>query len=218
MGVGLNREAHLFACHKYLEEKGSQILLQLAKADFRDSEKINSILIHLHSYVSTLENHAKWENEFIFSKFFRNSEISTFLSEHSTLEKAGNKLVAALRDLSNLEPLDRLSAGKRIYLDFRRFYASNLVHFHIEETDFLVFLQSRASDDEIRAIDKPIYESMTSDEIVEMLESLLPPTNSSEKKEIIEDLRNFNSMNLENSVPRIRGILTSEECIEIFGK
>jgi hypothetical protein len=99
-------------------------------------------------------------------------------------------------------------------LDFRLFYASNLVHFHSEETNFLSLLQERATDDEIRAIDKPIYESMSGIEIVEMLEQLLPPANIFEKKNILEDLKSFNAASFKCAIPQIRKILTQKEAAE----
>ena len=77
-------------------------------------------------------------------------------------------------------------------------------------------LQDRATDDEIRAIDKPIYENMSSSEIVEMLELLLPPISFSEKKNILDDLKNFNPINFDCAIPEMRKILTQEEAAEFF--
>lgn len=210
----MKREAHLFACHKFLEDLGSQILLNLAKADFRDLPEIRIISNKVESYVLTLKNHARWEEEFIFKKFFTKDEIFSFFGEHSDLENKGQKIIEELKALLNLDGQSRVYKGKRIYLDFRIFYAFNLVHFHSEETNFLSLLQERATDDEIRAIDKPIYESMSGLDIVEMLEQLLPPANISEKKNILDDLRSFNAASFKCAIPQIRKILTQREAEE----
>ncbi len=212
----MKRESHLFACHKFLEEVGSQILNRLAKLDFRNSQEIAVICDQLEDYVTTLENHARWEEEFIFNKFFIKNDVLLFFGEHAELEGVGKKIIEELKVLLNLPSQSRLYKGKLIYLDFRKFYASNLVHFYDEETSFLSLLQERATDDEIRAIDKPIYQDMSDNDIVEMLERLLPPTNISEKKNILDDLKSFNALNFERALPEIKRILTQKEAAEIL--
>lgn len=117
-----------------------------------------------------------------------------------------------------LVPQARIGKGKEIYLDFRKFYASNLVHFYEEETNFLSLLQARASDEEIKAIDKPIYQGMSSSDLVEMIKHLFPPLNISEKKNILEDLKYFNAANFESALPEIRMMFRSEELVELFGE
>lgn len=214
----MRRESHLFACHKYLEQAGSLILMQLAKADFRDSKEIRIICKQLEDYLATLHNHARWEEDFIFAKFFTKEEIAAFFSDHTHLEQKGKDIVETLKKLLDLGPLERVYQGNRVYLDFRHFYALNLAHFNTEETDLLGLLQNRATDDEIRAIDKQIYQSMSSLEIVGMLESLLPPTNISEKKKILEDIKQFNPANFATAIKGIRKILSTKEALETFGE
>jgi hypothetical protein len=212
----MKRESHLFACHKFLEELGSNILICLAKVDVRNTLEIENLSNQLEEYVTTLTNHARWEEEFIFNKFFTKDEVASLFGEHSELERSGEKLIEALKGLLNLPPQSRLYKGKLFYLEFRKFYASNLIHFYDEETAFLSLLQARASDAEIRAIDKPIYQDMSDDDIVEMVERLLPPTNPSEKKNILDDLKFFNVLNFELALPRIKKILTQQEAEEIL--
>lgn len=214
----MKRESHLFACHKFLEELGGQILICLAKVDFRNTPEIELLSNQLEEYVSTLRNHAKWEEEFIFNKFFTKDEVMSLFGEHSELEHSGEKLIEALKGLLHLPPESRPYKGKLFYLEFRKYYASNLIHFYDEETAFLSLLQARASDAEIRAIDKPIYQDMSANDIVEMVERLLPPTNPSEKKNILDDLKSFNALNFELALPRIKKILTQKEAEEILLK
>jgi|SRR5579862_2476483 len=214
----MKRESHLFSCHKFLEEAGSQILHYLAKVDFRDSRNITIMNKLIENYITVIANHTQWEEEFIFNKFFTKNEVSTLSEEHFHIEGRANKLIEGFKMLLNLDPKLRVHQGKLIYLNFRFFYAANLIHFHCEETNFLSLLQERASDDEIRAIDKPIYQAMNSCEIVEMLKNLLPPINFIEKKNILDDLRNFNSTQFNYAIPEIQKILTQEEVNEIFVK
>lgn len=214
----MKRESHVFACHKFLEELGSQILIYLAKVDFRNTAEIEILCNRLEEYVSTLTNHARWEEEFIFNKFFTQDEVASLFGEHSELEHSGGKLIETLNELLNLSPQSRLYKGKLLYLEFRKFYADNLIHFYDEETAFLSLLQERATDAEIRAIDKPIYQDMSDHDMVEMLEQLLPPTNPSEKKNILDDLKSFNALNFELALPRIKKILTQKEAEEILLK
>lgn len=210
------RESHLFACHKFLEELGGQVLTHLAKVDFRNEQEVEAICSLAQDYLTTLENHAGWEEEFIFNRFFSRSEVLSMFEEHSELRNKGKSLIKELKLLSDLAPHPRIQKGKLIYLDFRKFYALNLVHFHEEETHFLEQLQKRANDEEIRAIDKPIYQSMSSKDIIEMLERLLPPTNIYEKKHILDDLKACNAPNFESALPEIIKILNQKEVAEIL--
>lgn len=212
----MQRESHLFASHKFIEEVGSQILTRLAKADFRDLQEITTLCTQLEDYVATLANHARWEEEFIFNKFFSKEEVLSIFSEHSKLESSGEKLIKALKALLQLPPKSRLYPGKLLYLEFRKYYADNLLHLYDEETTFLSLLQERATDAEIRAIDKPIYESMSDNDIVEMLKHLLPRMNISEKKHILDDLKSFNSINFEAALPKIQTMFTPKEIVEIL--
>jgi hypothetical protein len=212
----MKRESHLFACHKFLEKLGSQILICLAKVDFRNTPEIEILCNQLEDYVSTLTNHARWEEEFIFNKFFTKDEVVSLFGEHSELEHSGKKIIDAITVLLDLPHQSRSHKGKLLYLEFRKFYAANLIHFYDEETTFLSLLQERATDDEIRAIDKPIYQSMSDNDIVEMLEQLLPPANIDEKKNILADLKSFNTFNFARALPNIKKLLTQKEAEELF--
>lgn len=212
----MKRESHLFACHKFLEDLGSRILNYLAKVDFRNTQEIVSLCGQLEDYVTTLKNHARWEEEFIFNRFFTKDEVLSLFRGHSELERSGEKIVEAFKMFLDLPPQSRLHKGKLLYLEFRKFYAANLLHFYEEETSFLSLLQERASDDQIRAIDKPIYQDMSDHDTVEMLERLLPPTNISDKKNILDDLKSFNPLNFEIALPKIQKILKPNEVAEIL--
>jgi hypothetical protein len=201
------RESHLFAYHKFLEERGSQILTQLAKCDFRNGEEISIIRTQLEGYITTLKNHAFWEEEFIFKKFFTQEEVSALFEKHADLENQAKQITIELKSFPDINLDSRISKGKEIYLNFRILYSVNLSHFYEEETTFLSLLQARATDEEIRAIDKSIYQSMNSVDIVEMLKHLLPPTNSSEKKSILDDLKHFNPHNFDAALQQIKGLL-----------
>jgi len=201
------RESHLFACHKFLEERGSQILTQLAKCDFRNLQEVNVLSAQIASYLTTLKNHAHWEEEFLFKKFFAEEEISNLFEKHVDLENQAEQIIIELKSFPTISTDSRISKGKAVYLSFRIFYSANLSYFYEEETTFLGMLQARASDEEIRAIDKPIYESLSSDDMVEMLTNLLPPANTSEKKNILDDLKHFNPHNFDAALQQIKGLL-----------
>src|SRR5947209_6943513 len=111
----MTRESHLFACHKYLEEVGGQILLRLAKCDFRDTHAIEILCSQLKDYITTLTNHACWEEEFIFKKFFTKDEVSKLLGEHSDLENSGKKIIEELTMLLESPLQSRWHKGKQVY-------------------------------------------------------------------------------------------------------
>src|SRR5579862_2699850 len=122
----MKRESHLFASHKFLEEIGSDILCSLAKVDFRNLDAIRQIGERIEDYAATIIGHANWEDEFIFNKFFTSEELSVFLNEHTELETQAEKIIAELKTILTADTQTRVYEGKKIYLDFRNFYAFNL--------------------------------------------------------------------------------------------
>lgn len=211
----MKRESHLFASHKYFENLGSQILTCLAKVDLQDMQEVELLSNQLETYVTTLKSHARWEEEFIFNKFFNKEEILLLLEDHAELDGAGEKLLETLKVFLSFPPQSRADNGKAFYLEFRKFYADNLSHFYEEETRVLSLLQERASDEEIRAIDQLIYQSMSANDMVDMLLVLLPPVNISEKKHILKDLKAFNAHHFERAFPEIKKMLSAKEAEEI---
>ncbi len=84
---------------------------------------------------------------------------------------------------------DHIEAGYQFYLVYRKFVGDNILHLHEEETKLLPELQRLCTDEELRAIEHPIYDLMTVDEMVEMLQVLFPHMNFSDKCAFLTDIK-----------------------------
>lgn len=181
--------AKLYREHKYVSFALSELERCIAKADFTNNADIEHIQREWLAVKEMLKGHARHEEE----------------NFHALLEKKGSTIHREAHDdherqeesLENLQCLldgtltsfDRIEAGYQFYLAYRKFVADNLLHLHEEETKLLPELQRLCTDEELRAIENPIYEIMTSDEMAEMLQVLFPHMNPSDKYAFLTDIK-----------------------------
>lgn len=179
----------LYREHKYVSFALSELERLIAKTDFTDDAAIDGIQNEWQSVREMLEGHAYHEEQ----------------NFHRLLEKKGSKIHHEAHDdhdrqeeaAKNLQHLldtvktcsDRIEAGYRFYLAYRKFVGDNLLHLHEEETKLLPELQKLCSDEELRAIEHPTYSIMTVEEMVEMVQVLFPHMNFSDKCAFLTDIR-----------------------------
>lgn len=181
--------AKLYREHKYVSFALSELERRIAKADFTNNADIEYAQQEWLAVKEMLKGHARHEEE----------------NFHALLEKKGSTVHREAHEdherqeesLENLQHLldaaftsfDRIEAGYQFYLAYRKFVADNLLHLHEEETKLLPELQRLCTDEELRAIEHPIYEVMTSDEMKEMLQVLFPHMNPSDKYAFLTDIK-----------------------------
>ncbi len=181
--------AKLYREHKYVSFALSELERLIAKTDFTDDAEIARIQSEWKGVREMLEGHAHHEeNNF-----------------HALLEKKGSTIHHEAHDdhekqeetLENLEQLldavktssDRIESGYQFYLAYRKFVGDNLLHLHEEETKLLPELQRLCTDEELRAIEYPTYNTMTVMEMVNMVQHLFPQMNFSDKCAFLTDIR-----------------------------
>ncbi len=181
--------AKLYREHKYVSFALSELERLIAKTDFTNNAAIEYVQKEWLALKEMLKGHARHEEE----------------NFHALLEKKGSTIHREAHDdherqeesLENLQRLldgtltsfDRIEAGYQFYLAYRKFVADNLLHLHEEETKLLPELQRLCTDEELRAIEHPIYEVMTSDEMTDMLQVLFPHMNPSDKHAFLTDIK-----------------------------
>lgn len=179
----------LYREHKYVSFALSELERLIAKTDFTNDAAIDQVQTEWQGIKEMLEGHAHHEEH----------------SFHTLLEKKGSTIHhEAHHDhehqeetLNNLQDLlnaiktssDRIEAGYQFYLAFRKFVGDNLLHLHEEETKLLPELQRLCTDEELRAIEHPIYKIMTVEEMVEMVQVLFPHMNFSDKCAFLTDIK-----------------------------
>ena len=166
----------------------SELERLIAKTDFTDDLALQQIQQQWQSLKEMLQGHAQYEEENI----------------HALLEKKGSRIHLEVHDdhcgqekmLDSLQLLldevqdsrDRIEAGYQFYLAYRKFVGDNLLHLHEEETKLLPELQRLCTDEELRAIEHPIYDLMSPEDIAEMIKVLFPHMNPSDQQAFLTDI------------------------------
>lgn len=205
----------LYREHKYVSFALNELERLIAKTDFSSDAALTLVQEEWLSVKEVLKGHAQYEEENI----------------HSLLEKKGstihheaqgdhNHQEDALRQLQDLldvvkSSLDRVEAGYEFYLAYRKFVADNLLHLHEEETKLLPELQRVCTDEELRAIEHPTYNIMTTGEMLEMLQTLFPHMNFSDKYAFLTDIKLAEPKKFSELWKRAHQFLDAEEIEKI---
>lgn len=179
----------LYREHKYVSFAVSELERLIAKTDFTDDAAIAHIQNEWQHLKEMLEGHAHHE-ECNFHALLEKKGSTIHHEAHKDHEHQ-EEILANLQYLLNAiaTSADRTEAGYQFYLAYRKFVGDNLLHLHEEETKLLPELQKLCTDEELRAIEHPIYELMTAEEMVEMVQVLFPHMNFSDKYAFLTDIR-----------------------------
>lgn len=179
----------LYREHKYVSFALSELERLIAKTNFTDDSALDRIQSEWQRLKEMLEGHA-YHEEHHFHPLLEKKGSTIHQDAHNDHEHQEE----ALQKLQNLldavkKAHDRVEAGYQFYLAYRKFVGDNLLHLHEEETTILPELQRLCSDEELRAIEHPIYAQMNAEEMVEMVQVLFPHMNLSDKCAFLTDIK-----------------------------
>ena len=179
----------LYREHKYVSFALNELERLMAKTDFTDDAAIAHVESEWICVKEMLEGHA-YHEEHNFHALLEKKGSTIHHDAHSDHEhqeetlKHLQDLLAAVKTSA-----DPMEAGYQFYLTYRKFVGDNLLHLHEEETKLLPELRKLCSDEELRALEHPTYEVMTSEEMVEMVQVLFPHMNFSDKCAFLMDIQ-----------------------------
>lgn len=178
----------LYREHKYVSFALSELERLIAKTDFTDDAAIAHIEREWLRLKEMLEGHA-YHEEHHFHALLEKKGSTIHHDAHNDHEHQEETL-KHLQDLLGAvkTSADPIEAGYQFYLAYRKFVGDNLLHLHEEETKLLPELQNLCSDEELRSIEYPTYEMMTSEEMLEMVQILFPHMNFSDKSAFLTDI------------------------------
>ncbi len=201
----------LYREHKYVSFALSELERCIAKTDFTDDEAVTQLEKHWLCVKEMLEGHALHEEH----------------NFHALLEKKGSTIhqeahkghIHQEKELQHLQDLltavkgsaDPVETGYQFYLAYRKFFADSLLHLHEEETRILPELQKLCTDEELRAIEYPTYEIMTSEEMIEMVQVLFPQMNFSDKWAFLADIQSAQPLKFLQLWEKAHSFLCAEE-------
>lgn len=179
----------LYREHKYVSFALNELERVIAKADFTDDAAIVHIQSEWQRIREMLEGHA-YHEEHNFHALLEKKGSTIHHEAHNDHEHQEERLnsLQHLLDSIKISP-DRLEAGYQFYLAYRKFVGDNLLHLHEEETKLFPELQRLCTDEELRAIEHPIYNVMTVEEMIEMVQVLFPHMNFSDKCAFLVDIK-----------------------------
>lgn len=179
----------LYREHKYVSFVLNELERLIAKTDFTDDAAIVHIQSEWQHVKEMLEGHA-YHEEHNFHTLLEKKGSTIHHEAHNDHEHQEETL-KHLQDLLDAIKTshDPIEAGYQFYLTYRKFVGDNLLHLHEEETRLLPELQRLCTDEELRSIEHPTYDAMTSEEMVEMVQVLFPHMNFSDKCAFLTDIK-----------------------------
>lgn len=178
--------------HKYVCSALNDVERLIATTDFSDKAQIDKVRIEMQSLMEMLEGHAEYEDKCLHSLLQKGGST---VHEHVEQDhQHQDEWFASLKSLLDLVDAgknsdERVEAGHRFYLAFRKFISDYLAHLHEEETIILPELQRLYTDDELRTVERETYQLMTPDEMAEMMKTLFPHMNRHDKEAFQKDMR-----------------------------
>jgi len=179
----------LYREHKYVSFALNELERLIAKTDFTDDAAIAHVESEWIRVKEMLEGHAYHEEHNFHALLEKKGSIihHDAHNDHEHQEETLKNLQSLLNAVKTSS--DPIESGYQFYLAYRKFVGDNLLHLHEEETKLLPELQRLCSDEELRAIEHPTYEVMTSEEMVEMVQVLFPHMNFSDKCAVLTDIK-----------------------------
>lgn len=186
----------LYREHKFLRAILSDLENRIARADFTDLSQVLEIKNKLEDIFGIMEGHAKHENEIIhvLLRVKGSPMVDAIEADHKNHKAKFEALRVMLSEILNIREagneVELIAKGYEFYIAYRKFIAFDLQHINEEETVIMPELQKYYSDEELKEkIDFPVYEQMSSDDMIEMMVVLFPHMNIDDKEHFLSDLQ-----------------------------
>lgn len=201
----------LYREHKYISFALNELERLIAKTDFTDDAAIVHIQSEWQRIREMLEGHA-YHEEHNFHALLEKKGSTIHHEAHNDHEHQEEMLNSLQYFLDGIKTsTDRVEAGYRFYLTYRKFVGDNLLHLHEEEIKLLPELQRLCTDEELRAIEHPTYNILTVEEMVEMVQVLFPHMNFSDKCAFLTDIKLAEPQKFLRLWEKVSWFLTTEE-------
>ncbi len=179
----------LYREHKYVSFALNELERLIAKTDFTSDAALKQVQDEWQPVKEMLKGHAHHEEQ-NFHPLLEKKGSSVHREAHNDHDHQEDALEHLQHLLDTIKKSsDREETGYQFYLAFRKFVGDNLLHLHEEETKILPELQRLYTDEELRAIEHPTYDIMTTEQMVEMVQVLFPHMNFSDKFAFLTDIR-----------------------------
>ncbi len=178
--------------HKYVSAALNDLERLIAKTDFRHHTEVENVEKEFNLLIGMLKGHAEYEDK-TFHKLLYDKGSSVYKDiekEHEHMDESIAHLQTMLKTIrAATQEEELIELGYQFYLWYRKFVGDNLLHLHEEETIILLELQRLYDDETLRRVEFPTYQSMSVDELTDMLQVLLPHMNPSDRLVFLTDIK-----------------------------
>jgi len=207
--------------HKYISHRCNEFERLIATTDFSKKKEFDIVEEEFEDLMNLLKRHAEYENDSLHSLLkIKNSAVYKNIEKnHEGLEKQIIFLRELLNKISNsISDEDKIEAGYQLYLHFRRFNGENLIHLHEEETIILPELHRLYSDEELKKVEAAFYATMTTEELIEMIEELFPHMNPDDWAFFLSDIKDAVPEKFMEVWPRVKFQMDEKQQEDILRK
>jgi hypothetical protein len=178
--VHKGQRAHLFS-----------LAVELGRADYEDTAKINALATRLHSALAELRRHAENEDRFIHPLLdARAPKIAAMLErEHDDLEPVLAEVEERLKGLQSA-PGSLIETGAELYRAWCRMVSDYLAHIDAEERIGMPALWDTCTDNEILAVIRAFVASRTATEQIDDLRCQAPALSPQERAMLVTSVMN----------------------------
>jgi hypothetical protein len=174
--------------HKGIRHLLGQFSLVAGRTDYTDLVELAELRDLAHRVLTLLEEHARNEDDVIFPMLEAKSPgaTSALHDDHSVLDASLESIV------SRLDAMDGTSSREdahALYLDVTEFQARYLLHLVREERDFEPQLWPRYTDDELRAGEAVIAQTMSPELLMAWFTVCAPARTITENREVLTNVK-----------------------------
>jgi len=174
--------------HKGIRHLLGQFSLVAGRTDYDDPQELGVLRSLAHRVLTLLEEHARNEDDVIFPLLEAKEPGSTAAlhADHAVLDASLASIVSRLDAMDGSQTREDAHA---VYLDVTEFQARYLLHLVREEHDFEPRLWPHYSDDELRAAEAVIAQTMSPELLLAWFAVCAPARTIAENREVLANVK-----------------------------
>ncbi len=174
--------------HKGLRHLLGKFALAAGRTDYADPVELAALRDLAHRVQTLLEEHARNEDDVIFPLLEAKVPGATAAlhADHGVLDASLESIVARLDEMDGTQSREDAHA---LYLDVTEFQARYLLHLVREERDFEPELWPHYSDDELRAGEAVIAQTMSPELLMAWFTICAPARTVTENREVLNNVK-----------------------------
>ena len=177
--------------HKALRAFMSDTLLKVGNMDPADEAECGAAIAQLRGLLAMCSGHLHHENTFVHAAIERvlPGRAARTARDHLQHEAEIAELQHELERFEALQPAQRGSAARSLYLNLSRFVAENFLHMIVEETENHAALIEACDEQQVLAIEHAIVASLPPEAKFTAMHWMIPYCNAKERAFLLDGMK-----------------------------